>query len=94
MKLKHLITAIAATVACASAHAGNSINLGNYQLTGSHKLDTLDGMGLEASAVTYAADRGSLFFVGDEGKGVVEVSQIANIAAHLEDPPINPISGC
>jgi uncharacterized protein YjiK len=24
--------------------------------------------------VTYAADRGSLFFVGDEGKGVVEVS--------------------
>jgi uncharacterized protein YjiK len=74
MKLKHLIIAMAATVAGASAHAGNSINLGNYQLSGSHKLDTLGGMGLEASAVTYAGDRGSLFFVGDEGKGVVEVS--------------------
>lgn len=70
MKLKHLITAIAAALACASAHASNSINLGSYQLTGSHKLDTLGGMGLEASAVTYARDRGSLFFVGDEGRAL------------------------
>jgi len=74
MKLRHLITAIMAIAACASAHAGSSINLGNYQLSGSYNLDTLSGMGLEASAVTYARDRGSLFFVGDEGLGVVEVS--------------------
>ena len=74
MKLKYLINANAAIVDCASAHAGSSINLGDYQLSESHKLDTLGGMGLEASAVTYARDRSSLFFVGDEGKGVVEVS--------------------
>lgn len=74
MKLRHLVTAIMTAAACASAHAGSSINLGSYQLTGSHSLDTLGGMGLEASAVTYARDRGSLFFVGDEGQGVVEVS--------------------
>ncbi len=42
-------------------------------------LDRLNGTsggisGLEASAVTYARDRGTLFFVGDEGTGVVEIS--------------------
>jgi uncharacterized protein YjiK len=74
MKFRHLISAIVTAAACVSAHAGSSINLGNYQVTGSHSLDPLGGMGLEASAVTYARDRGSLFFVGDEGQGVVEVS--------------------
>lgn len=74
MKLGYLISALITAAACASAHAGSSINLGSYQLTGSHGLDALGGMGLEASAVTYARDRGSLFFVGDEGQGVVEVS--------------------
>ncbi len=74
MKLSHLITLIVAASACASAQAAGSISLGNYQLTSSYSLDTLAGMGLEASAVTYARDRGSLFFVGDEGLGVVEVS--------------------
>jgi hypothetical protein len=49
MRFIHLITAIATAVACTFAHAGNSINLGSYQLSGSHKLDTLGGMGLEAS---------------------------------------------
>lgn len=73
MKLGHLIFAIAAA-SCATAQAGNSINLANYQVTGNYTLDALGGMGLEASAVTYARDRGSLFFVGDEGTGVVEVS--------------------
>ena len=56
------------------AHAATSINLGSYQLSGNYALDTLGGVGLEASAVTYARDRNSLFFVGDEGLGVVEIS--------------------
>jgi uncharacterized protein YjiK len=52
-----------------------SLDLSRYQLVGNHALDTLGDVGLEASAVTYARDRGSLFFVGDEGLGVVEISR-------------------
>ena len=63
-----------ATLAFGGAHAASSINLGSYQLSGNYTLDTLGERGLEASAVTYARDRNSLFFVGDEGLGVVEVS--------------------
>lgn len=78
MKLKHLILAIAAVIAF-PVHAANSINLGSYAVTGTYALDSLNGTsggisGLEASAVTYARDRGTLFFVGDEGTGVVEIS--------------------
>jgi uncharacterized protein YjiK len=78
MKIKYLILACAA--ACSvSAHAANSISLGNYAVTGTYSLDILNGAnggisGLEASAVTYAQDRGTLFFVGDEGTGVIETS--------------------
>ncbi len=68
-----LFVALAA-LAASNAQAASSINLGNYQVTGNYALDTLNDMGLEASAVTYAKDRNSLFFVGDEGLGVVEVS--------------------
>ena len=57
------------------AQAAASINLAGYSLTGNFALDTLSDMGLEASAVTYAKDRNSLFFVGDEGMGVVEISK-------------------
>lgn len=67
-----LAAALAATASLASAQG--SLGLSGYQVTGSHQLDILGGMGLEASAVTYARDRGTLFFVGDEGLGVVEVS--------------------
>ncbi len=56
------------------ASAQTSIDLANYRLTGNYALDTLGAMGLEASAVTYARDRNSLFFVGDEGLGIVEIS--------------------
>ena len=56
------------------ASAQTSLNLANYQLKNSYALDTLNGLGLEASAVTYARDRNSLFVVGDEGLGVVEIS--------------------
>lgn len=74
MNIKHLILAVA-TAFCATAQAADSLDLSRYQLAASYKLDTLGGMGLEASAVTYARDRGTLFFVGDEGMGVVEISR-------------------
>ncbi|MDO9272729.1 MAG: SdiA-regulated domain-containing protein [Rugosibacter sp.] len=78
MKIKHLILAVAA-VCSIPAHAANSINLGNYAVSSVYALDILNGTGggisgLEASAVTYARDRGTLFFVGDEGTGVIETS--------------------
>jgi uncharacterized protein YjiK len=78
MKIQHLILAVAAAFGV-SAHAADSLNLGNYRVTGTYGLDIQSGTsggisGLEASAVTYAADRGTLFFVGDEGTGVIEIS--------------------
>lgn len=75
MKLHRVALALAAASWGTAAHADVlSINLANYQLSGNYLLDPLGEMGLEASAVTYARDRGSLFFVGDEGLGVVEIS--------------------
>jgi uncharacterized protein YjiK len=73
MKVKHVLLLVAALAGADSAFAG-TIDLASYQVTGNYSLDLLGGMGLEASAVTYARDRGSLFFVGDEGLGVVEIS--------------------
>lgn len=75
MTLRSLLTA-AALAACSlvSQAATSSINLASYQLSASYTLDALSGAGLEASAVTYARDRGTLFFVGDEGLAVVEIS--------------------
>ena len=76
MKLRHLIATLSVATVAATAQADiGSIDLSRYQLTGSFALDTLSGKGLEASAVTYAKDRGTLFFVGDEGLGVVEISR-------------------
>src|SRR3990167_7825907 len=77
--MKSLFTSLAAAatlalLAAAPAQAQSSLNLGNYQLTGNHTIASLNGLGLEASAVTYARDRGTLFIVGDEGLGVVELS--------------------
>lgn len=69
--------AAAAALALAAGAAGaaaSSINLGSYAVSGNYTIDTLGGLGLEASAVTYARDRQSLFIVGDEGLGVVEIS--------------------
>lgn len=79
MNIQQLTLALAASTACFCAQAANSINLSNYQVTGTYSLSTLGNTstgvsGLEASAVTYARDRGTLFYVGDEGTGVVEIS--------------------
>ncbi len=75
MKLKALCFALA-TAGASLAQAGTSINLANYGVTGTYALSLQSGAvsGLEASAVTYARDRGTLFFVGDEGTGVFEIS--------------------
>mgnify|MGYP000095744153 CR=1 FL=1 len=72
---KHTAAALALASVALGASAQTSIGLQNYGLTANYTLDTLGGLGLEASAVTYARDRGSLFFVGDEGEGVVEISR-------------------
>jgi uncharacterized protein YjiK len=70
-----LLTGLAAATLALGASAQTSINLANYAVSGNVALAPLGGMGLEASAVTYARDRGTLFFVGDEGLGVVEISR-------------------
>lgn len=81
--LGRILFAAVAALAGANAQAItsiSSINLANYAVTGTYALDSLGGTsggisGLEASAVTYARDRGTLFFVGDEGTGVIEISK-------------------
>jgi len=72
--LKQLALAAALAAAAAAAPAQTSIGLQNYAVSGNYTLPALNGLGLEASAVTYARDRGTLFVVGDEGLGVVEYS--------------------
>jgi uncharacterized protein YjiK len=79
MKISHFIIAALATFSV-TAQATTSLNLSNYTVSSTFSLDILGGVGgaisgLEASAVTYAKDRNSLFFVGDEGTGVVEISK-------------------
>jgi uncharacterized protein YjiK len=74
-----LLIALAAAASCGAAQAaGTALNLGNYSVTATYALDINPGSlgvsGLEASAVTYARDRNSLFYVGDEGTGVIEIS--------------------
>lgn len=80
--IKNTLVAAVTVLAAAAASAG-PFSLSNYQVTGNFALDRLNDVGWEASAVTYARDRvdpltngqGTLFFVGDEGRGVVEVSR-------------------
>jgi len=79
MKFKHLFLALAAA-GCVSAQAADSLNLANYQVTATYGLDIFNGTGgglsgLEGSAIAYARDRGTLFFVGDEGTGIIEISR-------------------
>ena len=80
MKLHALAIALAAALsALAPAHAAGSLDLSRYQVSATYALDLVAGArgvsGLEASAVTCARDRGTLFFVGDEGTGVIEISR-------------------
>ncbi|MCX2860843.1 SdiA-regulated domain-containing protein [Paucibacter sp. PLA-PC-4] len=73
MSIKKTLLALALSMGALGASAAG-LDLSRYQLGANYALDTLGGMGLEASAVSYARDRNSLFFVGDEGLGVVEIS--------------------
>jgi len=73
----------ACTLAAAPAWAQTSIDLSRYTLASNVALDTLGGMGLEASAVAYARDRGTLFVVGDEGLGVVEISRTGQTVSSM-----------
>lgn len=79
-KLKSLVLGLLLAGGFAgAASAATSLDLSQYAVTGNYALDLQTGpggsiSGLEASAVTFASDRGSLFFVGDEGTGVIEVS--------------------
>ena len=75
-------TALAVFGAC-GAQAQTSIGLQNYAVSGNFTINALGGLGLEASAVTYARDRGTLFFVGDEGLGVVEISTTGQIIGSM-----------
>lgn len=84
MKIKRLVLVLAlGSVLGGFAHAGTSLNLANYKFSASYALDTLGGKGLEASAVTYARDRGTLFYVGDEGLGAVEISRTGQTVGHM-----------
>jgi uncharacterized protein YjiK len=75
LPIQYQLAALVLALAGASTtQAQTSIGLSNYAVSGNYTLDVLGGRGLEASAVTYARDRNSLFFVGDEGLGVVEIS--------------------
>jgi uncharacterized protein YjiK len=71
---KQAAAAAALLAVAATAQAQGSIGLQNYGVSGNVTLPVLGGLGLEASAVTFARDRGTLFIVGDEGLGVVELT--------------------
>lgn len=57
--------------ALAQASIG-SLDLGNYQFTGSYSLPSV--LAAEASGITWNWDTGNLFIIGDEGDALVEVS--------------------
>lgn len=81
-----LLKALLAAAACAAtlgAQATGSINLGSYVPTSSYAIPALGGLGLEASAVTYARDRGTLFVVGDEGLGVLEITRTGSFVGSM-----------
>ena len=75
MHIKTTVSAILLALASVSASA-QSFSLSNYTVKNTYGLDLSVGgvSGLEGSAITYAQDRGTLFFIGDEGKGVIEMS--------------------
>lgn len=76
MQIKPTVSAIVLALASVATSA-QSFSLSNYTVQNTYGLDLNVGAvsGLEGSAITYAQDRGTLFFVGDEGKGVIEISK-------------------
>lgn len=76
MTFKLALAALAAALAL-PAQAAGMLDLGRYSVAGIYGLDVNAGAvsGLEGSAITYARDRGTLFYVGDEGTGVIEITR-------------------
>ncbi|WP_018412235.1 SdiA-regulated domain-containing protein [Methyloversatilis thermotolerans] len=82
--IRKLLSVAVLSALSAGAGAASSLNLANYSVTGNYTIDSLGELGLEASAVTYARDRGSLFVVGDEGLGVIELSLTGQVLSSME----------
>lgn len=76
MHFTSIVSAGVLALASLTASA-QSFNLNSYTVQSTYGLDRSVGgvSGLEGSAITYAQDRGTLFYVGDEGKGVIEISR-------------------
>lgn len=79
MHFKSTVSAAILALASLTASA-QTFNLNNYKVQNTYGLDVNVGgvSGQEGSAITYARDRGTLFFIGDEGKGVIEISRTGN----------------
>ena len=90
MRYKKLLFAVSAVVLTLNnAQAASAVDLSSYSVSATYNLDILNGIsggisGLEASAVTYAADRNSLFFLGDEGTGVIETSLTGQTLGYMD----------
>jgi len=76
MQFKSSVSAVLLALASLTASA-QTFNLNNYRVQNTYGLDVSVGgvSGQEGSAITYAKDRGTLFFIGDEGKGVIEMTR-------------------
>ena len=76
MHFKSSVSAVLLALASVTASA-QTFNLNNYRVQNTYGLDVSVGgvSGQEGSAITYAQDRGTLFFIGDEGKGVIEMTR-------------------
>lgn len=76
---------VAASLAALGGTAGaaDKLDLSKYQVTANYAIPTLGELGLEASAVTFAKDRNSLFVVGDEGLGVIELSLTGQVKSTM-----------
>lgn len=76
MQFKSPVSAVVLALASLTASA-QTFSLNSYTVQNTYGLDLSVGgvSGLEGSAITYAQDRGTLFYVGDEGKGVIEISR-------------------
>lgn len=96
MNTKFLVALAAAAFAAdmtASAQL-TSVDLSSYARVGRYDLPTAantpgatNQLALEASAVTYNRDTGTLFLVGDEGTGVVQVSKTGQLINSMNLTP-------
>jgi hypothetical protein len=89
MNLKALVALALALSSISAGAATTSINLGGYTVGGIYSLAINPGgtvSGLEGSAITYARDRGTLFYVGDEGTGAEDMARLDGLVAAFAIP--------